>query len=368
MIPLLQARVDPAAATMVAETLASGYINVRERVAAFEHELAQYLGAGEVVCVNSCTSALVLALRLAGCAGGNVITTPMTFVATTTAIYQVGARPLWADVGELSCQIDALSVSDLLRRDHDRRVAAVVAVAWGGALPGLGALADVCRDYDRPLILDAAQAIGASYQGRPLTEVADFVCYSFAPTKHLTCGDGGALICRSVGETALARRMSWFGMRRWTEGSERVPSDQQIPTWGYKFNMNEIAASIGLANLRSLPAALDRSRAIASRFEREFPLERRLRTGSTPWFFTLFVEDVTAFIEHAKANGVAAGQPHRRNDTYAFATADCSSPRWLSNVEFAQAHYVAVPVGWWLSDADVDRVVAMVRAFPGWVR
>lgn len=362
MIPLLRARVPIDASERVEHTLSSGYINVGERVAAFERALAARLGAREVLVINSCTSALVLAMRLAlGNRSVGIIASPMTFVATTTAIYQVGSYPIWVDVEERSCQIDA-AASSCANSD----AGAIVAVAWAGWLPDLRALRSVADERGIPLILDAAQAIGATFQGRPLCEWADYVCHSFSPTKHVTCGDGGALICRDPERAAEARKLSWFGMRRSTEGGERVPSDQDIPAWGYKFNMNEIAASIGLAGLETLDPVLCRSREIANQYAMGIPSKNRERdlpgVEPSPWFYTVFVDDPTRFISHMVSHGVACSQPHRRNDAYPFAT---DRRVFLPNVDWAQAHYVALPVGWWMSDEDVSRVIDASRTYPG---
>lgn len=365
MIPLLQARVPPGAAARVSSALASGYINIGERVATFERSLAERLGAREVLATNSCTSALVLALRLAlgdgaGSVHGGVIASPMTFVATTTAIYQVGGRPLWADVDEMSCQMSAASAGTI------RGASAILAVAWAGWLPDLAALRALADEQGIPLILDAAQALGATFQGRPLYDWADYVCHSFSPTKHLTCGDGGALICRAPERAAEARKLAWFGMRRGTQGTERVPSDQDIAAWGYKFNMNEIAASIGLAGLDGLDGALARARSISGAYEAGMPFGNRERDMRdvlpSPWFYTIFVDDPDRFISHMAAAGVACSQPHRRNDAYPFTAPE---RRALPNVEWAQAHYVALPIGWWMSGADVKTVTDAACAYPG---
>lgn len=367
MIPLLQARLPK---ELVKEALGqvidSGYINVGQQVAAFERAIAAFVGAPEALCVNSCTSALVLALRcvLGDTPGQRVVTTPMTFVATTTAICQAGAVPVWADVeSRRSCQIDPDSA---FRAGIDTGVAALMAVAWAGWLPDLARLRMVALDLGVPLILDAAQAFGARYQGKPLHEWADYVCYSFSPTKHITCGDGGALICSDQRRMMQARRLSWFGMRRQVEGRERVASDQDIPGWGYKFNMNEIAASIGLAGLVTVGDAFRRADEVATLYRQEIGQRRddmEREALARPWFYTLFVDEVDRFITHMRDRGIETTQPHRRNDHYSFAHKQVRGFR--PNTDFVQQHYVALPCGWWLSDEDAARVVAAVRAYKG---
>lgn len=360
MIPLLKPRIPETAAARVAEVLASGYINHGDVVKEFERALARRLDAQDVVAVNSCTSALVIALKLAK--AQRVVTTPMTFVATTTAIYQAGAVPIWADVeSPYSCQMSPDEVRQAIR---EHQADAIMAVAWSGWSPQLDTLRDIADEYRVPLILDAAQALGAEYGGKPIHAWADYTCYSFSPTKHLTTVDGGAIICRDPEQTAWARRLSWFGLRRNLKPGERMASDQDIPRWGLKANATNVMAAFGLAGLEGLDEALTRCRANAERYRAELHTRRDDWAEDevpSPWLYTVFVDDPARFIAHMHAAGIQVAQPHRRNDEYAFA---CAARRPLKRTSLVQTHYVSIPVGWFLSDDDVSQVIEAVRAYP----
>lgn len=381
MIPLLNARIPIRAAANVAEALAAGYLGgAGEWVGRFEAMLAARLGCDPacLVTTNSCTAAIELALHLAGVAGGRVVTTPMSFVATTTAIYRSGARPLWADVAPWSCQVDAEAVRRLVldraaRHHRDlsaRDVRAIMVVAWAGFCPDLRALDDVAWPSRRPLILDAAQALGAEFNGQPIHRFADFACYSFAPTKHLTTGDGGALVCRDPEMAERARRLAWFGLRRKLAPGERFASDQDIPEAGFKFHMNSLAAALGVAGLDGLEQALHRARENAALYRRAFAgrvldeEEGRDRRAS-PYTYTIFVEDPARFTDHMAERGVHVGRPHRRNDANAFAAADRSP---LPQTDVVDRHYVSIPVGWWVTQQDAEHIADAVLAYPGHLR
>lgn len=367
MIPLLSARIPPTAADAVKGVLDSGYVGGGSPlVGRFEGGLAAALGvpAERVVTMNSGTAALALALRLVGVDGARVVTTPMTFIATTTAIYEAGGRPIWADVVPGTCQIDAADVAIQARPVHAE---AIMAVAWAGCLPDLVALRAVADARDRPLVLDAAQAFGACYAGRPAHEYADFTIYSFAPTKHLTTGDGGALVCRDAAEAKRARRLAWFGMRRELREGERFASDQDIPEAGFKAHMNALAAALGIEGLREAARTLDACRANAAIY-REVLLGRVLVEPllgpqvPSPYTFTIFVDDPPRFTSYMESKGVQAAQPHRRNDTNAFIGIH---RRDLPCTDFAQRHYVSLPVGWWIDPPAVHRIAEAVLTYPG---
>ena len=369
MIPLLSARIPPTAAAALRKVLDSGYVGGGSPlVALFEKGLAQALGAPAecIVTTNSGTAAIALALRLIDVARCRVVTTPMTFIATTTAIYEAEGRPVWADVAPGTCQIDP---GDAEAQAKTARVEAIMAVAWAGFLPDLAALRSIADRRHKPFVLDAAQAFGASFGGRPIHEWADFTIFSFAPTKHLTTGDGGALVCRDPVEAKRARRLAWFGMRRDLREGERFASDQDILESGFKIHMNAIAAALGIEGLKGIDDALARCRmnaaiyrvAFAGRVDMEGSIE-----GSTPspYTFTIFVNDPAAFGAYMESKGIQAAQPHRRNDGNAFAH---THRRLLPNTDFAQAHYVSLPVGWWIDTPTAHRIADAVLAYPALV-
>src|SRR5215472_10644213 len=231
------------------ETLYSGQVGQGPKVAEFEAALAPIVGNRNVLTVNSGTSALQLALRLAGVRGGSVVTTPMTCSATVLPVLAEGAAPVWADIDPATGNIDPLDAERKLRPG----TAAILAVHWGGQPCDMGALLDVGRRHGLPVIIDAAHALGASWSGEPVgAPAADFTCFSLQAIKHITTIDGGILTTKDAADYRRGKLLRWYGIDRDAEQADaRVAAD--IPEWGYKFHMNDVAATIGLAQLEYLP-------------------------------------------------------------------------------------------------------------------
>lgn len=341
------------------QTLFSGYIGEGPRTVQFETELAQWLGVPHVVSLNSGTSALHLAMRLAGIGPGcEVITTPLTCLATNTPIAALGARPVWADIDPESGNICPAAVARLCNANTK----AIVAVHWGGYPCDLDELAAVARRWSIPLIQDASHALGARYKDRCIGQDADFACFSFQAIKLLTTGDGGALVCGSAAAAERARRLRWFGLdRRLPAGDCRW--EQDVGEHGYKFQMNDIAATIGLQQLRHVDANLARHREHAAAYDEALrhcrqirPLRREADRESAFWLYTVRVRDRSAFVEHMRAAGIETSRVHVRNDGYGMFAGVARTA--LPGVDRFDAEQVCIPCGWWLSPRDVERVIA----------
>src|SRR6185312_763382 len=318
-IPLFKVFMPAKVIPALEGTLFSGYIGEGPRTAQFEKELAHWLDVDEVVSVNSGTSALHLAMHLAGVGpGAEVITTPLTCLATNTPIASLGAQPVWADIDPSTGNISP----DAVARLCNENTRAIVAVHWGGYPCDLDELAAIARRWSIPLIEDASHALGSSYKGRRIGQNADFACFSFQAIKLLTTGDGGALVSRSPDVAERARRLRWFGLDR------RLPSDncrweQDVAEHGYKFHMNDIAATIGLEQLRHVDANLALHQKHAARYDHALrhcrhvrPLRRAADRESACWLYTVRVNERNAFIEHMRAAGIESSRVHVRNDEY----------------------------------------------------
>jgi perosamine synthetase len=206
MIPLFKVHMPKEVDKPLLEVLHSGYITQGEKVEQFEKKFADMMQYKHVVSVNSGTSALTLALRLAGVGyGDEVVTTPMTCTATNLPILSLGAKPVFADVDSETGLIDPASVLTKITK----KTKAIMAVDWGGSPVDVRALMDIGRRYDLRVIVDAAHAIGTHHNGE-----ADFVCYSLQAIKHITTVDGGVLACKSPDAYHRGKVLRWFGIDR----------------------------------------------------------------------------------------------------------------------------------------------------------
>lgn len=358
-IPMFKVLMAPEASDEVAKVLASGYIGQGPKVEAFEQALTKVLDA-EVLTVNSGTSALDLCLHLAGVVTGDeVITTPQTCTATTSAIVNRGAIPVWADIDPTTGLISPKSVEALLTK----KTKAIMAVDWGGAPCDYQAL----NAFGLPVIQDAAHAFGTTVGGESIAvKGGTHVAWSLQAIKHLTTGDGG-LVCPPIHQLERGRKLRWFGLDRRSSADFRC--SQQIPESGFKYHMNDIAATIGLCNLPKALTALYLHRLNAAFYHEAFKdLDPRRveRPPSNPesawWLYTILVDDRDGFEAFMKGKSIDVSRVHARNDTHpAFAMGQHRVP--LQGVGLFSARHISIPVGWWLSKEDRERVAEAVIAW-----
>lgn len=352
----------------------SGFVNEGVQVAEFHQAISDYLAVDNLVLTNSCTSALTLAIKLCGVGpGSEVITTPMTCIATNTPIENLGGKIVWADIDPKSASIDPSAIEKRITP----ATKAIMCVSWAGTPCDLDALDALAKRRSIPLIHDAAHAFGATWHDRPLSDFADYTCYSFQAIKHLSCGDGGALICRDPEKFALGRKLKWFGYDREAHKDEkgewkgqRWNADVEEGEVGFKFNMNNIAAAIGLSQMTRIRDIVERHRRNASAYDAAFansPTVRPLRVPhgakSSYWVYTTLVAndrvDRDKLIESLNDEGIAAGLIHVPNDVYS-AFAKYRVP--LPGVRHFADRQISLPCGWWLSESDCKHIASRVHA------
>ena len=234
----------------VLEVLGSGWLSTGQKVAAFEEEFQRYMGRGHAVAVSSCTDGLILSLVAAKVRPGDeVITTPLTFAATVNAILAVGAVPVFVDVTE-SGHIDPEQIEEVITD----RTAAILPVHYTGSACDMGAILDVAKWDNLPIIEDAAHAFGGTYpkEKTRIGNLGDFACFSFYPTKNITCGEGGMVVVHDEAHAHSLRTMSRQGLSagahaRYSSGPI-LPYHVAVP--GRKANMSDLHAAVGLAQIR----------------------------------------------------------------------------------------------------------------------
>jgi len=342
----------------------SGFINEGEQVAELNEKLSKFLKISNLVLTNSGTSALTLALKIAGVSvGDEVISISMTCIATNTPILSLGAKIVWADIDPATGSIDP----NELRKLINAKTKAIMFVAWAGNPCALDGLKRIGSEHGIPLIQDAAHAFGAEFGGKPISDFADFTCFSFQAIKHFTTGDGGAIVCKRESDYLLARKLKWFGYDRdsvkdskgeWK--GQRWDADIAPGEIGYKFNMNNLAASIGLVQMKYIDGIIESHRENAEYISKalgslssftllNLPKEAR----SSHWVFTLLfngiVEKRNLLLESLNRRGIGAGLVHLPNHTYSVFS---SFHRELAGTsEFAERQ-ISLPCGWWLTQED----------------
>ncbi|MFL6282695.1 MAG: DegT/DnrJ/EryC1/StrS family aminotransferase [Pyrinomonadaceae bacterium] len=277
----------------VVDTLRSDWITTGPKVRRFEEEFAEYVGAPAALGLNSCTAALHTALAALGVGAGDaVITTPMTFVSSVHVIEHVGAHPIMADVEPDTLNVDPRRVAKGVEsaRAKGLRVKALLPVHLYGHPCDMNPLMDLAREYGLAVVEDAAHALPASHEGRRvgsfarLFDVPVLTCFSFYATKNLTTGEGGML----TGPPHLideARIWSLHGMSRdaWNRYGAKGSWFYEVVRPGFKYNLTDIGAALGLVQLRKLDAFQARRREIARRYTEAFSrLEELTLPASRP--------------------------------------------------------------------------------------
>lgn len=358
--------ISPKAVEYATEALRTGWISEGPRVKEFEMRLAERLALRHPVCVNSGTSALHLALVIAGVGPGDEVIIPaQSFVATGLVILMQGAVPVFADIDATTGNI----APDSIRNKITARTKAVMPVHWAGYPCDLDEINAIATEHKLAVVEDAAHALGATYKGKSIGAVSRFTCFSFQAIKHLTTGDGGALCCLSDDDTREALTRRWFGIDRASSKpsilGERI---YDISSCGYKYHLNDLGAAVGLGNLEDFPSRLTRRQLIAARYRRELAnaggvtlLRQDTDRTSACWLFTMLVDRREEFIRKLAAAGVPASVVHLRidhNSVFGGRRDDLPQQTWFDERQ------VSLPVHESLTDADVQQVIDAVRA--GW--
>ncbi len=354
MLPLVKVAMPPRDDLMPAleQVLYSGMIGEGEAVYEFEREFASHFSLPNSLAVSSGTAALHLALLLSGVeVGDEVITTSMTAEPTNTTILQAGATPVFADVDPTTGNLDPEDVAACVTR----RTRAICVVHYAGYPARLDRLRVIADNHGLALIEDCAHALGARFGGQPIGTIGDFSIFSLQAIKHMTTVDGGVLTMRDPALLAEARRLRWFGLSR---GVPRTEVD--ISKAGFKYNMNNVAATIGLQQLRHIAPLIDRHKSNGRFLDTALsalPAARppRIPNGSEPsyWLYTLLADDSDAVEALMAGIGVSASKLHRPNHLHSVFTA---FRRPLPGLDAFYRRLVHMPCGWWVDDAMLQRI------------
>ena len=268
-IPFAVPDIGEAELAQIREVLDSGWITTGPKTKQFEAEFADYVGAEHAIAVNSCTAAMHLALEAIGLqAGDEVITTPYTFAATAEVVRYFGARPVFVDIDPGSLNIRP----DLISGAITERTKAIMPVHVAGLPADMDRILNVARSHNVPVIEDAAHAFPARYKGRMVGSLSDFTCFSFYATKTITTAEGGMICTGNDAWDEWCRIMSLHGISKdaWKRYTTEGSWYYEIIAPGYKYNMTDIAAAMGVAQLAKAEYMWQRRREIARRYTEAF--------------------------------------------------------------------------------------------------
>ncbi len=256
-LPFTRPSIDEETIAGVADVLRSGWITSGPQVKEFEDELSRFCGGRLVRTLNSGTAALEIGLRLAGVgAGDEVITTPLSWVATSNVVLELGARPVFVDVDPSTRNIDLERIEPAITA----KTKAILPVYLAGLPVDLDRLYAIADKHALRVVEDAAQAFGSTWNGTRVGSRGDLIAFSFHANKNITTAEGGAIVLSGEHDVALAEKLRLQGVRRSGEDG------MDVDVVGGKFNLTDVAARIGLGQMKRLAEFTDKRRRLARRY------------------------------------------------------------------------------------------------------
>jgi dTDP-4-amino-4,6-dideoxygalactose transaminase len=364
-LPFTRPSVDERTIAEVAEVLRSGWLTTGPKCQALEAALSRRCGGRPVRLVNSGTASLELALRLCGVGPGDqVITTPLSWVATANVVLAVGATPVFVDADPMTRNIDLERIEAAITP----RTRAVIPVDLAGLPVDRTRLYEIAGAHSLRVVEDAAQSFGAQWDGRAIGSFGDLVSFSFHANKNLTSGEGGCLVLNDEDEARRFELLRLQGVKRLAGG------EMDVEAWGSKANMTDIAAAIGLGQLRCIDAFNASRRRLAQRyFERwdrtlgfDLPPDDAEQHGNWHMFQPLLPRDLASaradFMAAMKDLGFGVGVHYPAMHLFSMFRAMGYARGDFPVAEDIGARTITLPLFPAMTEADVDRVCDAVAA------
>lgn len=335
----------------------SGILAEGELVYQFENKFKSLFGYKSCYAMSSGTACLHAALVASGVeAGDEVVTTSMTAEPTNLSILYSGGVPVFADVD------DAGNIApESIRKKITNKTKAIVVVHYAGYPVNLSAIRKIADDHGLSLIEDCAHSIGAKWGGKCVGSFGDYSIFSFQAIKHMTTVDGGMLVVNSENKDAeFFKRFRWFGMLK---GADRTSLD--ISTLGYKYNLTNVSAAIGLLQLDEIlsrvqlhikNAEIYNARIIDGDCVRKV----QVHSLSSPsyWFYTIRCRDSAAMIAKLNQSGVMASKLHKPNHLHSIFNSQGAD---LPELKQFYEELVHIPSGWWVTENEVEGVLEVLN-------
>jgi dTDP-4-amino-4,6-dideoxygalactose transaminase len=365
-LPFARPVIDEATIAAVGDVLRSGWITSGPKVQAFETALSAYFGGRPVRTFNSGTCTMEIALRIAGIGPGDeVITTPISWVATANVILEVGATPVFADIDPVTRNIDLAKAEAAITP----RTRAIIPVYLAGLPVDMDRLYDIAKRHDLRVVEDAAQAIGSSWHGRRIGAFGDLVSFSFQANKNITSSEGGCLVLNTPEEARLAEKYRLQGVTR--SGHDGL----EVDVLGGKFNMTDIAAAIGLGQFAHLDTVTSWRRTLARRYFALFGENFEAEHGAqlpvadfenSNWhmFQLVLPERITRadFMERMAQQQIGIGYHYPPIHLLALYRARGFHEGMFPVAERVGRRIVSLPLFAAMQESDVDRVVKAVKS------
>ena len=373
-----QPPIEPAEMEEVLDSMRKAWLGTGPKVARFERDFAAYKGMANAVAVNSCTAALHLAcLSLELEPGDEVVTTPMTFCASVNAILHAGGRPVLADVDPRTMNLDPQAVE----RAITARTRAILPVHFAGRPCEMDALESIARPRGIAIVEDCAHAIETEYRGKKAGTIGDFGCFSFYSTKNVVTGEGGMVLTADSERADRIRVLALHGMSRdaWKRFSDEGFKHYDVVAAGFKYNMMDLQAAIGIHQLARVEQNWKRRAEIWRRYNQAFadlpvetPAPVEPGTRHAYHLYTILVDEERtgvsrdAFLDGMTRRKIGVGVHYRSIPEHPYYRSALGwRPEDTPNAWRIGRQTVSLPISPKLTDEDVEDVIAAVRDLVG---
>lgn len=330
MIPVFKPHIGKEELDALKEIFKTGWIGLGPKTAEFEGKFARYIGVKHAIAMNSCTAALHLAMKVMDIEGGEVITTPMTFISTNHAILYNNARPVFADIEKDTLNIDPEDIE----RKVTSRTKAIVVVHYGGHACDMDRIMSIARKNGLKVIEDCAHATGGEFlpagrhgKGKKLGSIGDIACFSFHAVKNIATGEGGMVTLNDPKKAERLKRLRWLGISKDTY-SRNIPNKgyswyYNVEEIGYKYHLNDIPAVIGLVQLKKLEKMnrmreklyLNYNKHLSNIKDIEIPVIKSYAKNAYH-NYVIKARSRDGLIDHLKEKGIATGVHYIPNHLY----------------------------------------------------
>ena len=366
-------RIEQAEIDEVVSVMKSGWLGTGPRVAQFERDFAAFKGVQNAVALNSCTAALHLSILAAGIKPGDeVITTPMTFCSTVNAIIHAGGTPVLADIDPLTLNIDPEQVE----RKITPRTRALLPVHFAGRPCDMDRLCEIAERHHLKLIEDCAHAIETEYKGRKTGTFGDFGCFSFYVTKNIITGEGGMVLARHEEDAVRIKILGLHGMSKdaWKRFGDEGYKHYQVVECGFKYNMMDLQAAIGIHQLKRIDAYWRWRNEIWQRYNQALgdlpiglPADPEPNTRHAFHLYTIMVDEARAglsrdaFLNAMTERNIGVGVHYLSIPEHPYYQRALGwKPEDYPNATRVGRQTVSIPLSAKLTDEDVEDVISAV--------
>ncbi len=373
LLPFHQPSIEAEEINEVIDTLKSGWITTGPKTKLFEEKFRDYIGSQHAIAVNSCTAGLHLALVAAGIGRDDeVITTPYTFAATGEVIIQVAAKPVFVDIERASLNIDAMAIRNAITS----KTKAIIPVHIAGQPCNMDEIIEIAREYNLIVIEDAAHALPAEYKGKKIGNIGHVTVFSFYATKNITTGEGGMVTTNDSKLAEKIRLLSLHGLSRdaWKRYTAEGSWYYEIIYSGYKYNMTDIQAAIGLHQLHKVERFQQARERLVQKYDEGFKdvpeiiTPYRDKNSKHAWHLyviqlnlDLINIDRGEFIKELSARNIGTSVHFIPLHLHPYYRDHFNFNGGFQNAEYAYERVISLPLFPAMSEEDVQYVVESVK-------